>query len=105
MAACAISNITTSGWSREALRERERLVQAAPHIIRPMRFVLPHENAVRPWWMVRLGLYLYDLLGGQDDRCRARAACARRDTAYTAPLKGGDSGLRLFGRLRSTIRG
>lgn len=72
----------------EALRERERLVKAAPHIIRPMRFVLPHENAVRPWWMVRLGLYLYDFLGGRMTLKRSRGL-RKTDTAYTAPLKGG----------------
>jgi glycerol-3-phosphate dehydrogenase len=75
----------------EALRERERLIAAAPHIIRPMRFVLPHENAVRPWWMVRLGLWLYDLLGGRMTLPRSRGLRAG-DTAYTAPLKGGDRG-------------
>ncbi|HXH16463.1 MAG TPA: glycerol-3-phosphate dehydrogenase [Sphingomonas sp.] len=75
----------------EALRERERLVKAAPHIIRPMRFVLPHENAVRPWWMVRLGLYLYDWLGGRMTLRRSRGLRAA-DTAYTAPLKGGARG-------------
>ena len=47
---------------REALQERERLVRAAPHLIRPMAFVLPHEHAVRPWWLVRAGLFLYDAL-------------------------------------------
>ncbi|MFZ5794553.1 MAG: FAD-dependent oxidoreductase, partial [Pseudomonadota bacterium] len=56
----------------EALRERERLVKAAPHIIHPLRFVLPHENALRPWWMVRLGLYLYDFLGGKMTLARSR---------------------------------
>lgn len=50
---------------REALMERERLLAMAPHIIWPLRFVLPHENAVRPAWMVRLGLFLYDHLGGR----------------------------------------
>jgi glycerol-3-phosphate dehydrogenase len=50
---------------REALMERERLLAIAPHIIWPLRFVLPHENAVRPAWMVRLGLFLYDHLGGR----------------------------------------
>lgn len=75
----------------EALRERERLVKAAPHIIRPMRFVLPHENAVRPWWMVRLGLVLYDLLGGRMTLPRSRGL-RKGDTAYTAPLKGGSRG-------------
>ncbi|MEG3087257.1 glycerol-3-phosphate dehydrogenase [Sphingomonas sp. PB4P5] len=75
----------------EALRERERLVKAAPHIIRPMRFVLPHENAVRPWWMVRLGLYLYDFLGGKMTLARSRGL-RKSDTAYAAPLKGGHKG-------------
>jgi glycerol-3-phosphate dehydrogenase len=50
---------------REALMERERLLAMAPHIIWPLRFVLPHENTVRPAWMVRLGLFLYDHLGGR----------------------------------------
>lgn len=75
----------------EALHERERLVKAAPHIIRPMRFVLPHEHAVRPWWLVRLGLYLYDLLGGRGSLPRSRGLRAG-DTAYRAPLKGDGRG-------------
>lgn len=75
----------------EALRERERLVKAAPHIIRPMRFVLPHEHAVRPWWMVRMGLFLYDLLGGRMTLPRSRGL-RKTDMAYTAPLKGGSRG-------------
>ncbi len=75
----------------EALRERERLIHAAPHIIRPLTFVLPQENAVRPWWMVRIGLYLYDLLGGRMSLARSRGL-RKTDTQYTAPLKGGGSG-------------
>lgn len=75
----------------EALRERERLVKAAPHLIRPMRFVLPHEHAVRPWWLVRLGLVLYDRIGGRSSLPRSRGLRAS-DTAYSAPLKGGDKG-------------
>ncbi len=47
---------------REALRERERLLALAPHIIWPMDFVLPHEGSLRPAWFVRLGLFLYDHL-------------------------------------------
>lgn len=47
---------------REALMERERLLEAAPHIIWPVRFVLPHEGGIRPAWLVRLGLALYDHL-------------------------------------------
>src|SRR5579859_7697792 len=47
---------------REALMERERLLEAAPHIIWPVRFVPPHESGIRPAWLVRLGLALYDHL-------------------------------------------
>jgi glycerol-3-phosphate dehydrogenase len=50
---------------REALIEREVLLRAAPHIIWPMRFVLPHVPEQRPAWLVRLGLFLYDHLGGR----------------------------------------
>ena len=50
---------------RESLIERERLLNIAPHIIWPLRFVLPHDNGLRPKWMLRLGLFLYDNLGGR----------------------------------------
>jgi glycerol-3-phosphate dehydrogenase len=50
---------------REALKERETLLGLAPHIIRPLRFVLPHEPHLRPAWMIRAGLFLYDRLGGR----------------------------------------
>lgn len=50
---------------REALIERERLLAMAPHIIWPLRFVLPHDTGLRPKWMLRLGLFLYDHLGGR----------------------------------------
>jgi len=50
---------------RKALIEREVLLRAAPHIIRPLRFVLPHHKALRPAWLLRLGLFLYDHLGGR----------------------------------------
>ena len=49
---------------REALQEREVLLKAAPHIIWPLTFILPHHKKLRPWWMIRLGLFLYDYLGG-----------------------------------------
>jgi len=48
---------------REALSEREVLLSAAPHIIWPMRFVLPHHKDMRPAWLLRLGLFLYDHIG------------------------------------------
>lgn len=50
---------------REALIEREVLLNSASHIIWPMRFVLPHSPDDRPAWLVRLGLFLYDHLGGR----------------------------------------
>jgi glycerol-3-phosphate dehydrogenase len=60
------------GLVREALAERERLLRIAPHIVRPMRFVLPVVPGMRPRWMVRAGLALYDLLalGGSLPRTR-----------------------------------
>ena len=50
---------------REALIEREVLLRAAPHIIWPLRFILPHHKGLRPAWLLRLGLFLYDHLGGR----------------------------------------
>ena len=49
---------------RESLAERAVLLRSAPHLVRPMRFVLPHAPGLRPRWMVRAGLFLYDHLGG-----------------------------------------
>ncbi|MEC8178269.1 MAG: FAD-dependent oxidoreductase, partial [Pseudomonadota bacterium] len=50
---------------RESLQEREVLLRNAPHIIWPMRFVLPHHSGLRPAWLLRLGLFLYDHIGGR----------------------------------------
>ncbi len=50
---------------RESLTEREVMLRTAPHIVWPVRFVLPHHAGLRPWWMIRLGLFLYDHLGGR----------------------------------------
>ena len=50
---------------RESLIERERLLRMAPHIIWPLRFVLPHDDGLRPSWMLRLGLFMYDHIGGR----------------------------------------
>ncbi len=50
---------------REALGEREVLLRIAPHIIWPLRFVLPHHAGLRPGWLLRLGLFVYDRLGGR----------------------------------------
>ena len=48
----------------EALAEREVLLRSAPHIVRPLRFVLPHHSGLRPWPIIRMGLFIYDHLGG-----------------------------------------
>ncbi|TAL73858.1 MAG: glycerol-3-phosphate dehydrogenase [Burkholderiaceae bacterium] len=71
---------------REALIEREVLLRAAPHIIWPMRFVLPHSPDDRPAWLVRLGLFLYDHLGGRKKLPGTRTLDLRRDPEG-APIK------------------
>ncbi len=50
---------------RESLKEREVLLKSAPHIIWPMDFILPHDENLRPYWMIKAGLLLYDFLGGR----------------------------------------
>ncbi len=50
---------------RHALLEREVLLRSAPHIIWPLRFILPHHRDLRPKWLIRLGLFLYDHIGGR----------------------------------------
>jgi len=70
----------------EALSEREVLWAMAPHIIRPLRFVLPHHRELRPAWMIRLGLALYDHLGGRRLLPKSRSLDLTRDTAG-APLR------------------
>ncbi len=49
---------------RESLKEREVIRKIAPHITKPIRFVLPHVPSLRPTWLIRLGLVLYDWMGG-----------------------------------------
>src|SRR5215470_12958171 len=76
---------------REALQEREVLWRAAPHIVSPLRFVLPHHKGLRPAWLLRLGLFLYDHLGGRKLLPATRVLNLRTDPAG-APLKPGDFG-------------
>jgi glycerol-3-phosphate dehydrogenase len=71
---------------REALREREVLLAMAPHIIWPLRFVLPHMHHLRPAWMIRIGLFLYDHLGGRDKLPGSTAVDLRADPVG-APLR------------------
>jgi glycerol-3-phosphate dehydrogenase len=73
---------------RESLIEREVLLSMAPHIIRPLRFVLPHQTGLRPAWLIRIGLFLYDHLGGRKLLAPCRTVDLRRDPAGE-PLKPG----------------
>ena len=66
---------------RESLREREVLWRMAPHLIRPMRFVLPHHPGMRPAWLLRLGLFLYDHLGGRERLPGTRKLKLRQERA------------------------
>jgi glycerol-3-phosphate dehydrogenase len=71
---------------REALAEREVLWAIAPHIIEPLRFVLPHHRGLRPAWLLRLGLLIYDHLGGRKRLPATRTLDLGRDVVG-APLK------------------
>lgn len=69
------------GLVREALKEREVLWGIAPHIIRPLRFVLPYRDGLRPRWLLRLGLFLYDHIGGRRKLPATRSVDLRRHAA------------------------
>ncbi len=66
---------------REALMEREVLWAIAPHIIWPLRFVLPHHKGLRPAWLLRVGLFMYDHLGGRKKLPPTRAVRLPDDPA------------------------
>jgi glycerol-3-phosphate dehydrogenase len=73
---------------RESLIERETLLRAMPHISWPLRFVLPHRTGLRPAWLLRLGLMIYDTLGGRAILPATRTLDLRRDSAGL-PLEAG----------------
>ena len=70
---------------RKALQEREVLLQLAPHIIWPMRFVLPFHKGLRPAWLIRLGLFLYDHIGGRK-KLPSTSVVRGRDDQRLVPL-------------------
>ena len=65
---------------RESLIERERLLRIAPHIVRPLQFILPHVPGLRPRWQIRFGLFFYDYFSGR----RTLRGLAQRATSRTA---------------------
>ncbi len=71
---------------RKALMEREVLLKAAPHIIWPLRFIMPHHKDLRPSWLIRLGLFLYDHLGGRKILPATKSLKRSRDAVFD-PLK------------------
>lgn len=95
----------TSGWSsklihgglryleqyafrlvRESLQEREKLLAIAPHIIEPLTFVIPYARSMRPAWMLRTGLFIYDHLGGKISLPRSYGV-QFPDDRFGVPLK------------------
>src|SRR5574337_427257 len=78
---------------RKALAEREGLLRGAPHITRPLRIVMPHDPSMRPAWMLRIGLFLYDHLAQRGATILTRCGCteARRDDkGWSATLQSAD---------------
>lgn len=73
---------------RKALAEREVLLKSAPHIMWPLRFVMPHDPGMRPVWMIRAGLFLYDHLARREVLPGSRTIDLRKHAAG-APLKRG----------------
>ena len=71
---------------RKALQEREVLLKSAPHIMWPLRFVMPHDPSMRPAWMIRIGLFLYDHLARREVLPGSRIVDLRSHPAG-APLK------------------
>lgn len=71
---------------REALSEREILLNSAPHIISPLRFILPHHKGLRPAWLIRFGLFIYDHIGARKLLPPTTSINLRRDIAGK-PLK------------------
>jgi glycerol-3-phosphate dehydrogenase len=74
------------GLVRAALAEREVLLRAAPHLVHPLRLVLPHERGIRPAWLIRAGLFVYDHLGRREILPGSERLDLRRHPAG-APLR------------------
>ena len=84
---------------REALVEREILWQIAPHIVWPVRFVLPLHKGLRPAWLLRLGLFLYDHFGGTAPAASHREPATRSGSGWRSAETRIHPRIRIFGLL------
>lgn len=75
------------GLVRKALKEREILLEMAPHIIWPLNFILPHHEKLRPRWLIRAGLWLYDHLAQRKHLPKSKAINFCQPSAYGVPLR------------------
>ncbi|MBP7880690.1 glycerol-3-phosphate dehydrogenase [Acinetobacter sp. NIPH 1852] len=74
---------------REALAEREVLLNKAPHIIRPMRFIMPHRPHLRPAWLIRTGLFFYDHLGKREKLLGSNNVYFKEDSPLNSAITRG----------------
>ena len=74
---------------KEALKEREVLLEIAPHLVKPMRFILPHQPHLRPGWMIRSGLFLYDHLGKREKLQGSHKVKFRSESSLDDKIKKG----------------
>jgi len=74
---------------KEALAERQVLLNKAPHLIKPMRFILPHRPHLRPAWMILCGLFLYDRMGGKSTLAKSKGIKFKPDNPLKASLEKG----------------
>ncbi len=73
----------------EALKEREVLLSNAPHLVKPMRFILPHRPHLRPAWMIRMGLFMYDQLGKRETLAGSHKVIFDQNSPLKANIKQG----------------
>ena len=74
---------------REALAEREVLLAKAPHVIRPMRFIMPHRPHLRPAWLIRTGLFFYDHLGKREKLLGSNNVYFKEDSPLNSAITRG----------------
>jgi glycerol-3-phosphate dehydrogenase len=72
---------------REALAERDVLLRMAPHLVKPLRFILPHRPQLRPVWMIRAGLFLYDHMGGRSVLEKSQTLRLEQDSPLQSQFK------------------